>query len=136
MRKFVIGVFVLVIHVVFAQQNKQWKGYFDHDSGLASNFINYIQTNGSVAWMCTDNGLSSFNGETWVTYKNLGDDKNGQVIIDGNSATENIMKASSSLTHNFTIGVDLKDNEIWVATSHGLSHGVVVGQTEVKTSKL
>ncbi|NJN24648.1 MAG: regulator [Cyclobacteriaceae bacterium] len=115
---------------------KRWKGYFDHDSGLASNFINYIKANGEVAWMCTDNGLSSFNGETWITYKNLGTDQSGQVIVNGKSPKENILKASSSLSHNFTIGVDFKDNDIWVATSHGLSHGVVVGQTEVKTSKL
>jgi ligand-binding sensor domain-containing protein len=113
-----------------------WKGYFDHDSGLASNFINYVKANGSVAWLCTDNGLSSFNGETWVTYKNLGNAQSGQVIVDGNSEKETIMKASSSISHNFTIGVDFKDKEIWVATSKGLSHGEIIGQTEMKTSKL
>lgn len=113
-----------------------WKGYFDHDSGLAGNFINYIKADGDVAWICSDNGLSSFNGDTWVTYKNLGNDKSGNVIIDGNSENERTIKASTSISHNFTIGVDFKDNELWVATSKGLSHGEVVGQTEIKTSKL
>lgn len=113
-----------------------WKGYFDHDSGLASNFINFIKASGSVAWVCTDNGLSSFNGETWVTYKNLGNDKNGNVIVDGNSADERTLKATNSISHNFTMGVDFKNNEVWVATSKGLSRGELVGQTNTKMSKL
>ncbi len=113
-----------------------WKGYFDHDSGLASNFINFVKADGPVAWLCTDDGLSSFNGETWVTYKNLGTNKSGNVIIDGNSERERILKATKSISHNFTIGVDFKDDEIWVATSKGLSRGEVVGQSDVKTSKL
>ena len=107
-----------------------WKGYFDHDSGLASNFINFVRANGPVGWLCTDNGLSSFNGETWVTYKNLGSDKKGQVIINGNSDNEKIIPATSSISHNFTMGVDFKDDVIWVATSKGLSRGEIVGYTD------
>lgn len=113
-----------------------WKGYFDHDSGLASNFINFVKANGPVAWICTDDGLSSFNGETWITYKNLGSERSGMVIIDGNSENERKTKATSSLSHNFTIGVDFNDTEIWVATSEGLSRGEVVGHINTKTSKL
>lgn len=113
-----------------------WKGYFDHDSGLGSNFINFVKADGPIAWLCTDDGLSSFNGETWVTYKNLGNDKTGNVIIDGNSEDESILKATSSICHNFTMGVDFKDKEIWVATSKGLCQGKIVGQTDIKMSKL
>ena len=107
-----------------------WKGYFDHDSGLASNFINFIKAKDGIAYMCTDDGLSSFNGETWVTYKG------GKVVIDGNSANERELVPSSTLSHDFTIGVDITENEIWVATSRGLSRGELVGSTETKTSKL
>jgi len=107
-----------------------WKGYFDHDSGLASNFINFIRADKGIAFACTDNGLSSFDGNTWVTYQGK------KVIIDGNSDKERVMNATSSLSHDFTIGVDLRDNEIWVATSKGLTRGEIVGYTETKTSKL
>lgn len=107
-----------------------WKGYFDHDSGLASNFINFIRAKDGVAWVCTDDGLSSFNGDTWVTYKG------GKVVIDGNSEKERKLNASSTISHDFTIGVDITENNIWVATSKGLSRGEVVGSTETKTSKL
>lgn len=107
-----------------------WKGYFDHDSGLASNFINFIKADGDIAWVCTDDGLSSFNGKTWVTYKG------GSVIVDGNSQNERTLNVSSTISHDFTIGVDFKDNMVWVATSKGLSRGEIVGYTETKTSKL
>jgi len=107
-----------------------WKGYFDHDSGLASNFINFIRAKEGVAWVCTDDGLSSFNGDTWVTYKG------GKVVIDGNSENERKLNASSTISHDFTIGVDITENNIWVATSKGLSRGEVIGSTETKTSKL
>lgn len=107
-----------------------WKGYFDHDSGLASNFINFIKAEDGVAWVCTDDGLSSFNGNTWVTYKG------GEVVIDGNSEAERKLKTKSTLSHDFTIGMDITENNIWVATSKGLSRGEVIGSTETKTSKL
>jgi ligand-binding sensor domain-containing protein len=107
-----------------------WKGYFDHDSGLASNFINFIRADKGIAFACTDNGLSSFDGKTWVTYQGT------KVIIDGKSENERVLNATTSLSHDFTIGVDLRDNEIWVATSKGLTRGEIVGYTETKTSKL
>jgi ligand-binding sensor domain-containing protein len=114
----------------------RWKGYFDHDSGLAGNFINFLKANGPEVWVCSDNGLSSFNGDTWVTYRNDGTSKSGKVIIDGNSENERITKAANSIAHNFIIGVDFRDNEVWVATSAGLSRGEVIGYTETKSSKL
>ena len=99
-----------------------WKGYFDHDSGLASNFINYIKAVGPVAFICTDKGLSSTDGKSWVTYTKNETNKNGKVIItEGLDKRELLM--SPSISHNYTIGVDVKDDVIWVATSKGISRG-------------
>lgn len=99
----------------------QWKGYFDHDSGLASNFINYLKADGDVVFLCTDNGLSSFNSQEWVTYKRT-ENGSGQRIFynNGNSL---IKTDPTGISHNFIIGVDFQGDDIWVATSHGLSHG-------------
>lgn len=108
----------------------QWKGYFDHDSGLASNFINFIRAEDGIAYICTDNGLSTFDGKSWITYRG------NKLIIDGNSEDERVLNASSMLSHDFIIGVDMADNKIWVATSKGLSCGEVIGTTLTKTSKL
>ncbi len=102
-----------------------WKGYFDHDSGLASNFINFVKASGDVAYMCTDQGLSSTDGENWVTYTTNNKTKKGKVIIT-NGTDKKELPTSSSMAHNFIIGVDVKGDDIWVATSKGLSHGKLI----------
>jgi len=101
---------------------KNWKGYFDHDSGLASNFINFLRAEGPVVFVCSDNGLSSFNGETWVTYKKNDNDENGRAIITNGTEKKEI-PLSPSISHNFIIGVDARDDELWVATSKGVCRG-------------
>lgn len=104
---------------------KNWKGYFDHDSGLASNFINFLRAKGPVVYVCSDKGLSTFNGETWVTYKKNENDENGKAIIrTGESVKE--VPLSPCISHNFIIGVDASDDVVWVATSKGVSRGEVL----------
>ena len=99
-----------------------WKGYFDHDSGLASNFINYVKAVGPIAFICTDKGLSCTDGNNWVTYTKNDTDQNGKAFItDGTENKELAM--SPSISHNFITGVDAKDNVIWIATSKGVSRG-------------
>jgi ligand-binding sensor domain-containing protein len=99
-----------------------WKGYFDHDSGLASNFINFIKASGTFVFICTDKGLSSTDGENWVTYtKNEANSNGKMVMINKDGSSEVTM--SPSISHNYILGVDVKDGVIWVATSDGLSRG-------------
>jgi ligand-binding sensor domain-containing protein len=99
-----------------------WSGYFDHDSGLLSNFINFLKADGPVVWICTDMGLSSFNGNTWVCYQRNENDHKGKVLITNGTET-NEMEASTSISHNFVIGVDFQDDDIWLATSKGVCRG-------------
>lgn len=101
---------------------KYWKGYFNHDSGLASNFINFLRAEGPVVYVCSDNGLSSTNGTNWVTYKKNDNNENGVAIITtGGVKTE--IPQSPCIAHNFIIGVDGEDDVLWVATSKGISRG-------------
>ena len=100
----------------------KWKGYFDHDSGLASNFINFIRAEGPVVFVCSDNGLSSTDGKTWVTYKKNDNSKDGMAIITNGSDKKEV-RLSPSISHNFIIGVDAEDDVLWVATSSGVSRG-------------
>ena len=102
-----------------------WKGYFDHDSGLRSNFINFLKADGPVIWLCTDKGLSSFNGETWVSYYRNENNEQGKISIRNGSETKDFL-ANTSISHNFVIGVDFQDDEIWLATSKGVCRGVKV----------
>jgi ligand-binding sensor domain-containing protein len=103
----------------------RWKGYFKQDSGLASNFINFLKANNSIVWLCTDDGLSSFNGETWVTYRTNSNDTNGKVLVQKGEDIRTI-QARNSIAHNYVFGVDFSDDEVWVATSAGLSHGKMI----------
>jgi hypothetical protein len=104
---------------------KNWKGYFDHDSGLASNFMNFIKVNGRVAYACTDKGLSTFDGKTWVTYKKNENDNDGVAIITSGTEKKEI-KQSPSIAHSFVINAEAKGDVIWVCTSKGLSRGEVI----------
>jgi len=100
----------------------KWKGYFEHDSGLASNFINYIKAYGDVVFICTDKGLSVSDGENWGTYTKNSKDQNGKLVIErSGSVTE--MELHPSFAHNYVLGVDVKDGVIWLATSDGVSRG-------------
>lgn len=110
---------------------KNWKGYFDHDSGLASNFINFLRAKGPVVFICSDNGLSSTNGKGWVTYKKNDNNSDGKAIIknfgrkDDSTSTSYTREIplSPSIAHNFIIGVDADKDVLWVATSNGVSRG-------------
>jgi hypothetical protein len=104
---------------------KYWKGYFDHDSGLASNFINFLRAEGPVVYICSDNGLSSTNGTTWITYKKNDNNDNGVAILTSGKERKEI-PLSPSIAHNFIIGVDAADGVIWVATSKGVSRGEIL----------
>ena len=101
---------------------KNWKGYFNHDSGLASNFINFLRAEGKVVFVCCDNGLSVTDGTTWVTYKKDDNSENGKAIITNGDEKKEI-QLSPSISHNFIIGVDAQDDELWVATSKGVCRG-------------
>ena len=101
---------------------KSWKGYFDHDSGLAGNFINFLRAEGPVVFVCSDKGLSSTNGKTWVTYKKNENNENGVAII-ANGTEKKEIPLSPCIAHNFIIGVDADKDVLWVATSKGISRG-------------
>jgi len=101
---------------------KNWNGYFNHDSGLASNFINFLRARGRVVYVCSDQGLSTFDGTTWITYKKDENSQNGKAIITTGAEISEVPMVPS-IAHNFVIGVDAKDDEIWIATSKGVSRG-------------
>jgi ligand-binding sensor domain-containing protein len=111
-----------------------WKGYFDHDSGLASNFVNFVRAEGPIVYICSDKGLSCTDGKSWVTYKKNDNDSNGKAILTNygrkddstpNKATTEI-PLSPSISHNFIIGVDEENGVLWVATSKGVSRGEIL----------
>jgi len=108
----------------------RWKGYLDHDTGLISNFINFLKANGPVVWLCTDLGLCSFDGETWVTYQKNENSKEGKILITKGDNTKEVA-SSTSIAHEFVIGVDFQDDVIWISTSKGVSRGELLEESSV-----
>ncbi|MFH1571877.1 MAG: regulator [Gemmatimonadota bacterium] len=113
---------------------RRWRGYMDHDTGLASNFINFIKAHGRVAWACTDKGLSAvdYDSNRWVSYV----PKNGPMEYQGPWEARLYHEADllqtvaldHGLANNFVLGVDFQGDDVWVATSKGLSHGRLGGE--------
>jgi hypothetical protein len=78
-----------------------------------------------VAYACTDKGLSTTDGNTWVTYKRNENDENGVAIITTGTSKKEI-PMNPSIAHSFVINAEAKDDIIWVATSKGISRGEVL----------
>lgn len=100
---------------------RHWKNFFQKDSGLVADFINFVRARGKVGWICTDDGLSSFDGTNWVSYRKVGEI--GEIIV--HHGAKRILKRPlpRALSHNYVFGVDFQDDDVWVATGHGVSLG-------------
>ena len=92
-------------------------------SAATSNFINFVRARGPVAWVCTDDGLTAFDGETWVTYRADPETGRGEILIT-EGETRISRTSASTIAHNYVLGVDFEDDRVWVATADGLSLGV------------
>ena len=108
---------------------RRWRGYMDHDTGLASNFINFIKARSRVGWACTDKGLSSvhYDSNRWVSYVPSGGPMEYQGPWEARVYHEGdlleTIALEQGLANNFVLGIDFQDDDLWVATSKGLSHG-------------
>ncbi|MFQ5614866.1 MAG: regulator [Anaerolineales bacterium] len=109
----------------------RWRGYFDHDSGLVSNFINFVKARGSVVWICTDKGLNSFDGTTWVAYQRVPNDSGGEIVITNGGSTVVQRLSPTAIAHDFVLGVDFQGDTLWVATAKGVSRGVAQRQLTI-----
>ncbi|MEJ2081983.1 MAG: hypothetical protein P8Y94_07365 [Acidobacteriota bacterium] len=103
---------------------RQWWSYYKEDSGLPSNFINFIRAQGRLAWICTDSGLAVSNGRAWVTYQGAGT-KGGQILFIDGKQIQRRLPAESLYPHNFVLGMDFQGRDVWVATEGGVGHGRV-----------
>jgi ligand-binding sensor domain-containing protein len=110
---------------------RHWRGYFDHDSGLPSNFNNNIKArSGQEAWFCSDKGLGACmdaDTDTWVAYTSDGKNHKGQAVIKRDAEVLKTIDTGYNVPHNFIICADLDGHDVWVGTSKGLGHGIGEG---------
>ena len=108
---------------------RHWRGYMDHDSGLASNFINLARgRNATSCYNATDLGLAAlvdFESDTWVGYRR--DDEKAATwsahVSVGNDEVRTVA-TDLSLPNHFVITVEFQGDDVWIGTGHGLARGV------------
>ena len=101
---------------------RAWRSYFQEDSGVASNFVQFVRARGRIAWLGTDNGLSATDGSSWTTYRRRKDGRGEVVLSRGKEPVRTIVTATA-MAHNFVLGVDFQGDTLWVATEKGVSRG-------------
>jgi hypothetical protein len=110
---------------------RHWRGYFDHDCGLPSNFNNNLKArSGQEAWFCSDKGLGACmdaDSCTWVTYTSDGDKHTGKAVVKRENEILQVVDTGYNVPHNFQICVDFDGNDVWAGTSKGLGHGIGEG---------
>jgi ligand-binding sensor domain-containing protein len=105
--------------------DRYWHNFLTKDSGLPSNFTNVVKgVDANRAWFGTDRGLAYYDGTNWSVYRpSLTDGKPEMTVRDaqGNVTAEPVTTAPA---HHYILNIDLQGDDIWVATAHGLSHGI------------
>jgi ligand-binding sensor domain-containing protein len=105
---------------------RYWHNFLTKDSGLPSNFTNYVKgVDANHAWFCTDKGLSYYDGANWAVYtRSLRLHKPVMTVRDAKGNVTEI-PVTSGPAHNYILGIDFQGGDIWVATAEGLSHGIL-----------
>ena len=111
---------------------RHWRGWMDHDSGLASNFINFAKgRSGTSCYNATDLGLavlSDFASDTWVSYRRDTEDAaTWTAHISIGNEERRAVATDLSLPNHFVIAVELQGDDVWIGTGHGLARGIGKG---------
>ena len=105
---------------------RYWHNFLTKDSGLPSNFLSQIKAvDADHAWFSTDKGLAYYDGTNWAVYRPaLGTHKPEMYVTDSEGKRQKEISVQTAPSHNYMLGVDFQGDDIWVATAHGLSHGI------------
>jgi ligand-binding sensor domain-containing protein len=108
---------------------RHWRGWMDHDSGLASNFINLAKgRSGTSCYSATDLGLavlSDFATDTWVSYRRDAEDaETWTAHVSVGNEERRALATDLSLPNHFVIAVEFQGDDVWIGTGHGLARGI------------
>jgi ligand-binding sensor domain-containing protein len=104
---------------------RNWHNFLTKDSGLPSNFINYVKAvDANHAWFCTDKGLAYYDGANWAVYtRSLTNGKPEMWVSDAQGHVAHI-PVTTAPANNYMLGIDFQGRDLWIATAKGLSHGI------------
>ncbi len=105
---------------------RYWHNFLTKDSGLPSNFTNVVKgVDANHAWFCTDKGLAYYDGKNWAVYRpSLTTGKPEMMVRDAQGHVTEV-PVTTAPAHNYINNIDFQGGDIWVATSKGLSHGIL-----------
>ena len=108
---------------------RRWRTFLQRDTGLPGDFLNHVAARGHTAWLSSDQGFGVFDGTTCVSYRRQ-DDGRCQVVVsrDGKQVEETTLPTAPA--HNYVLWAQGGDQEVWLATGAGLSHGVTADAPE------
>jgi len=107
---------------------RHWRGFYNQDSGLPSDFINNIAVrSGNEAWFCTDKGLGAavdVATNTWVAYTRDPKRNTGYAVVTRDKQVIETVETGLNIPHNYTISADINGNDVWIGTAKGLAWGI------------
>jgi ligand-binding sensor domain-containing protein len=107
---------------------RHWRGYYAHECGLPSDFINGVRgRTATEAWFSTDKGLgvlADFDSDTWVTYTRDPEGKSGRAVVMRGEEVLQTVTTGLNIPHNYVLWVEIDGNDAWVGTSKGLGWAV------------
>lgn len=110
---------------------RNWRGFYNKDSGNPSDFNNNLKArSGNEAWFATDKGVGAIMDaatNTWVAYTRDPKSKTGKAVVTRDKTVLETVEMGLNLTHNYTLAIDVEDNDVFIATSKGLAWGVGEG---------
>ena len=107
---------------------RHWRGFYNVDSGLPSDFINGLKArSANEAWFATDKGvgvITDFSTNTWVAYTRDGAEQAGKAVVYRDREVLETVEMGLNLPHNYTICADVDGNDVWIGTAKGLAWGI------------
>jgi ligand-binding sensor domain-containing protein len=109
---------------------RNWKTWVEGKSPLLSNFTQFVWSHRGVAWIGTDRGVSVTDGISWVNYL-VDDDGQGTMEIHRPNQPVEVQTTSTAMANQFVLGLHVDDEEAWLATSKGLTRGILSSPTKL-----
>ncbi|MCC6862992.1 MAG: hypothetical protein IT158_30740 [Bryobacterales bacterium] len=110
---------------------RNWRGFFNQDSGLPSDFNNNLKArSANEAWFATDKGVGAVVDvatNTWVAYTRDPKGKSGKAVVTRDKEVLETVEMETGIPHNYIIALDIQGSDVWVGTSKGLGWGVGEG---------
>ena len=107
---------------------RNWRGFYNQDSGLPSDFNNFVKgRSANEAWFCTDKGLGAVTDpatNTWVAYTLDPATRRGRAEVFRDRQVLETVDMPVGIPHNYVLSADIDGNDVWIATSKGLGWGI------------